>query len=109
MGTMNYLKDKLSDAAVQARDAADQARQRAGSFAAEHSGRAGGALDKAAAFVNDKTDGKYADKVDKAAGVARKGVDKAAEQAPLTSMEGGGTPMRGGTAGDGTSMSGPLR
>ena len=107
MGTMNFLKGKLGEAAVQARDAAEQARLRAGSFAAEHSGTAGDAIDRAAHFVNQRTEGKYADTVVKVSGVARKGVDKAAEQGPP--FEGGGTRMAGGTSSTGTPMSGPSR
>lgn len=109
MGTMNYLKGKLGEAADQAKEIADQALGKAGSFAAEHSGRAEGAIGKAGEFVNARTDGKYADKVSRVGDLARKGVDRAAEQAPPTSTPDGGTPMAGGTASTGTPMSGPVR
>ncbi len=109
MGTMNYLKGKLGEAADQAKEIADQARGRAGTFAAEHSGRADGAIGKAGQFLNSRTDGKYADKVSRVADLARKGVDRAAEQAPPTTTPDGGTPMRGGTTTDGTPMTGPVR
>ncbi|WP_432562209.1 antitoxin [Kineococcus sp. SYSU DK003] len=106
---MNYLKGKLGEAAEQAREIADQARGRAGTLAAEHSGKAEGAIGKASDFVNSRTQGKYADKVTRVGDLARKGVDKAAEQAPPTTMPQGGTPMRGGTTTDGTPMTGPVR
>lgn len=109
MGTMNFLKTKIDEATVQAREVAEQALGRAGAFAAEHSGKAEGAIGKAGEFVNTRTGGKYAEHVTKVGDLARKGVDKAAEQAPPTTMAGGGTPMRGGTATTGTSMSGPVR
>lgn len=108
MGTMDFLKGKLNEAAGQAREAAGTAKDKAGTFAADHEGTAGGALDKAARFLNDKTDGKYADKVDKVTEVARKGVARAADEAPPRSAT-GGTPMSGGTTTDGTRMSGPAR
>ncbi|WP_432514070.1 antitoxin [Kineococcus sp. SYSU DK001] len=106
---MNYLKGKLGEAADQAKEIADQARGRAGAFAAENSGRADGAIGKAGEFLNARTGGKYADTVSRVADLARQGVDKAAEQAPPTTTPDGGTPMRGGTSTDGTPMSGPVR
>ena len=109
MGTMQFLKGKLTEAAGQAWEVADQARGRVGSFAAEHSSTAGGAIDKAASFVNARTEGKYADKVVRVGEFARKGLDLVAEQAKSSPWAGGGTPMRGGAGGDGTPMSGPRR
>lgn len=109
MGTIDFLKGKINEAAEQAKEVAEQARGKAGAFAAEHSGHAEGAIGKATEFVNARTDGKYADTVTKVGHLARKGVDKAAEQAPPTSVPGGGTRMSGGVAGDGTPMSGPVR
>ena len=109
MGTIDFLKGKITEATEQAKEVAEQARHRAGEFAAEHSGKAEGAIGKAGEFVNTRTDGKYAGTVGKVSDLARKGVDKAADQAPPTSMTNGGTPMRGGTGYDGTPMSGPVR
>lgn len=109
MGTMDFLKGKINEATVQAKDVAEQALQKAGGFAAEHSGKAEGAIGKAGEFVNARTDGKYADKVGKVSDLARKGVDKAADQAPPSSLPGGGTPMSGGTSSVGTPMTGPVR
>lgn len=109
MGTIDFLKGKLNEAAGQARGAAVTAKDKAGAFAAEHEGTAGGALDKAARFVNEKTDGRYAGQVGKVTEVARKGVARAADEAPSPSTAAGGTRMTGGTSTDGTPMSGPLR
>ncbi|MFB9378014.1 antitoxin [Kineococcus gynurae] len=107
MGTFDYLKDKLGQAADQAKVVAGQAKDKAGTFAAEHSGQAGSAIDRAAAFVNDKTEGRYADRVAKAGAAARTGVRRVADEAPANPPEAGGTPMDGGTPTDGTPMTGP--
>ncbi|WP_167587595.1 antitoxin [Kineococcus rubinsiae] len=97
MGTLDYLKK-----------AAEEAVTKAGAFAAEHKGTATGALDKAATFVNEKTDGKYADTVAKAAGAAHTGVGKVTgATASATPTTDPGTPMTGGVASDGTPMTGP--
>lgn len=109
MGTIDFLKVKIGEAADQALHLADQARGKAGSFAAEHSGRADGAIGKAGEFVNTRTDGRFADTVGRVSDLARKGVDLAADQAPVSPLEGGGTRMRGGVSSDGTPMRGPLR
>ncbi|MEZ0163811.1 antitoxin [Kineococcus sp. LSe6-4] len=106
---MNYLKGKIGEATDQALHLADQARGRAGSFAAEHSDRAGGAIGKAGEFVNSRTDGRFAGQVTRVSDLARRGVDLAADQAPPSSLPEGGTPMRGGVSSDGTTMRGPVR
>jgi hypothetical protein len=97
VGTLNYLRKAAEDAA-----------RKAGAFAAEHKDTAAGAVDKAASFVNTRTDGKYADKVAKAAGVAQTGVHRVVGEttAKATSAD-GGTPMTGGVTSDGTPMTGP--
>ncbi|NAZ81144.1 antitoxin [Kineococcus sp. R8] len=99
MGTLNYLKKAAEDAA-----------RKAGAFAAEHKDTATGAVDKAATFVNTRTDGKYADTIAKAAGAAQTGVHKVVGEpaaAPSTPAGSDGTPMTGGVASDGTPMTGP--
>jgi hypothetical protein len=107
VGTIDFLKVKIGEAADQALHLADQARVKAGTFAAEHSDRADGAIGKAGEFLNARTDGKFADQVSKVSDLARKGVDLAAEQAPAATVAGGGSAMRGGVSWDGTPMSGP--
>ncbi|GAA0316973.1 Rv0909 family putative TA system antitoxin [Kineococcus aurantiacus] len=109
MGTIDYLKGKLGEAAGQARGIADEALAKAGTFAAEHSGTADGAIGKAGEFVNSRTGGKFAGPVTRVSDLARKGVDLAAEQAPASTTPDGGTSMRGGRAWDGTPMTGPVR
>jgi hypothetical protein len=97
VGTLNYLRKAAEDAA-----------KKAGAFAAEHKDTATGAVEKAATFVNTRTDGKYADTVAKAAGAAQTGVHKVAGQpAPGPVAEDPGTPLRGGVSTDGTPMTGP--
>ena len=97
MGTLNYL-----------RKAAEEAVSKAGAFAVEHKDTATGALDKAASFVNERTDGKYADKVAKATSAAQSGVAKATgASAPQGTATDPGTRMTGGVSSDGTPMTGP--
>jgi len=97
VGTLDYLRKAAEDAA-----------RKAGAFAAEHKDTATGAVDKAATFVNTRTDGKYADTIKKAAGAATTGVHRVVgETAAGPVTEDPGTPLRGGVSTDGTPMTGP--
>ena len=69
--------EELVDAATKA---AHQAVEKVGAYTAENRDKVEGFLDKAAAKVDEQTDGKYADKVAKARAQASKGVAKLAEQ-----------------------------
>ncbi len=109
MGTMDYLNRKLDEAVERTGDAIGVARRRAGSFVADHEGQAGSAIDRAARFVDQRTEGKYAPHVARVSRVARSGVRVAAGQPARTEHPDGGTSMRGGQPYDGTTMSGPAR
>lgn len=69
--------EELVDAATKA---AHQAVEKVGAYTADNRDKVEGFLDKAAAKVDEQTDGKYADKVAKARAQASKGVSKLAEQ-----------------------------
>ncbi|WP_337061084.1 antitoxin [Kineococcus sp. G2] len=107
MGTMKFLGLKLDEAVEQARVAAEQARSRAGEFAGQHTQQAEGVFRRATTFVNERTEGRYAGPLERATRVAQSGWERAAGVRPH--FEGWGTPMRGGTRTEGTSMSGPAR
>lgn len=68
---------ELADAATKA---AQQAREKAGEIAHEQRGKVEEVLDKAGQAIDDKTEGKYHDKVARAKESVVKGVDKLAEQ-----------------------------
>ncbi len=71
--------DQLADAAAKA---AHRAKDRAAELADENRDKVGGVLDKAGAAIDERTQGKYADKVAKAKQQVAKGVDRLAEQRP---------------------------
>jgi uncharacterized protein YjbJ (UPF0337 family) len=74
---------------------AGQAKEKAGDLAVDNRARVEGALDKAGAKIDEKTEGKYADKIAKAKSQVTKGVDKIAEGSSRTS--GTGPASTGGT------------
>lgn len=65
MGLLDDAKEKL-----------EEAKDKVEEFIHEHKDDAEGAVDKAGDFVDDKTGGKYADKVDQAQAFAKEQVDK---------------------------------
>ncbi|TWE11432.1 antitoxin [Rudaeicoccus suwonensis] len=66
----------------QATEAAKQAKEKAGQLAHDNQDKVSSTIDKLAGLFNDKTSGKYADKVEKAQEAAHKNVDKLAQQRP---------------------------
>jgi MT0933-like antitoxin protein len=66
---------------------AHEAKDKAAEYADDNRGRIREGLDKAGATIDERTDGKYADKVARAKGKVSEGVDKLAEQ-----RSGGATP-----------------
>jgi hypothetical protein len=66
----------LQDAATQA---AKQAREKAGDYAAQNRGKIDGYVETATTKIDEKTEGKYADKVAKVREHVDRGVDKVAE------------------------------
>ena len=76
------LAGKAERAARSAESYLDQGVKKAGQATHEHRDTVESWLDKAARFIDDKTDSKYSDKVSKARAQASKGVSKLAEQRP---------------------------
>lgn len=73
------LKEKAEHVADEAKKMAEQAKEKAGDLAAENKEKVESAFDKAAAKIDEKTEGKYSDKLAKAKEQVSKGVDKIAE------------------------------
>lgn len=63
-------------------DAAQQAKEKAGKLAHENRDKFAGVLGKLTSKIDEKTQGKYHDKLEKAQDAALKGADKLAEQRP---------------------------
>ncbi|WP_327234159.1 antitoxin [Streptomyces sp. NBC_01317] len=84
MGLMDSFKARLSPAKDKVSDLAQQ-----------HGGKIGDGLDKAARTVDQRTKGKYSDKIDSGAGKAKSALDRLAHK-----DDDGGTP--GGTTPGGT-------
>lgn len=76
------MQDKLRQLADQAEKAARDAAQKAGELAHDKRETLTESLDKVGAQINEKTDGKYSDKIASAKDQILKGVDKVAEQRP---------------------------
>ena len=74
------LQRKADQLAVAATKAAKQAKEKAAELADENRDKVGGVLDKAGAAIDQRTQGKYADRVAKAKVQVAKGVDKLADQ-----------------------------
>ncbi|MFC7596177.1 antitoxin [Terrabacter sp. GCM10028922] len=88
MSFMDKLKKKAEELDLEAKakhlqetaaHAAKQAREKAGDFAAENREKIDGYVESATAKIDEKTDGKYHDKVVKVKDQVAKGVDKVAE------------------------------
>ena len=73
------LETKAKHLQEQAAAAAKQAREKAGDFAVEHREKIDGYVETATAKIDEKTEGKYADKVAKVKQQVERGVDKVAE------------------------------
>ncbi|MCQ6555364.1 antitoxin [Streptomyces sp. C10-9-1] len=79
MGFLDTLKTKLAPAKEKVADLAQQ-----------HEGRIGQGLDKAARTVDDRTKGKYSDRIETGTGKAKDALGRIAHP------EGGGHPPEGG-------------
>lgn len=84
------LQRKAEDLVDAAAKLATQAVEKAGDLAHENRDKVEGMLDKAAAKVDEQTDGRYADKVAKARTQVSHGVDKLAEQRSGSTPAGSG-------------------
>ena len=82
------LREKASQLMDEAKKVAGRAKEKAGDLAVDNRERVEGALDKAGAKIDEKTEGKYADTIAKAKGQVTKGVDKIAEGSPRTPRTG---------------------
>lgn len=76
MGVM----DRLNEFADRATELADKATERARGLAAEHNDRIDEKLDRAAGFLDDKTGGKYSERIGTGVTRAKEGIDRFAEQ-----------------------------
>lgn len=81
MSFMDRLKKKAEelDLEAKAKQAAKQAREKAGDFAVENREKIDGYVGTATSKIDEKTEGKYADKVAKVRQHVDRGVDKVAE------------------------------
>ena len=92
MSLFDKLKQKADELGLQdkAGQLAKQAKEKAAELADQNRDKVTGVLDKATQAIDEKTDGKYHDKVAKATGAVSKGVDKIAEQGKAAGAAGAG-------------------
>ncbi len=74
------FKDKFDKFADRATELAEQATERARGLASEHNDTIDQKLDKAAGYLDEKTGGKYSDRIDNGVGRAKEGLDRFAER-----------------------------
>ena len=77
MSFLDKMKQKADEMGLT--EKAEQAREKAASLAAENREKIDGVVDKAGAAIDQRTEGKYTDKIAKAKEQIGKGVDKVAE------------------------------
>lgn len=88
-GQSSFDFRKFTDAVAEAvAEAARKAKGVTTTAANDHRDKLHEMVDKAAAVVDDKTQGKYSDKVAKAKGAAHSGFDKVADAAPARTEQG---------------------
>ena len=97
MANSEQFKKNAGDAAQQAKEAAQQAKEKAGQLAHDNRDKFAGVLGKLTSKIDEKTQGKYHDKLAKAQDAALKGADKLAEQRPHDA-DGGDAPGATGEA-----------
>ncbi|MFC7490172.1 MULTISPECIES: antitoxin [unclassified Knoellia] len=81
------LPAKTEDVIRGADKAVHEAKAKAATYADENRDKLGGYVDKAGQAVDERTQGKYSDKVAKAKEAATRGVDKVVEQRPPAPVE----------------------
>ena len=74
------LERHLADLVAQAEDVVVRGVERAGELTHEHRDQIGGLLDRAGRLVDERTEGRYADRLDRLRSQLDRGVDKLAEQ-----------------------------
>ncbi|BCJ26851.1 antitoxin [Actinocatenispora sera] len=82
------LWDKFDEFADRATELADKATDRARGLAAEHNDKIDAKLDRAAGFIDEKTGGKYSDKIGTGVVRAKDSLDRFAEQQPARPGQG---------------------
>ena len=82
------LQTKANQLAEQAKVAAQQAKEKAGELAYENRERIEDLADKAGHAIDERTGGKYGDKISKAKEQVARGVDKVAEGRPVHDVPG---------------------
>ncbi|WP_203964987.1 antitoxin [Actinocatenispora thailandica] len=102
------LWERFDEFADRATELADKATDRARGLAAEHNDRIDAKLDRAAGFLDEKTGGKYSDRIGTGVGRAKDSLDRFAEQDQQApgSEQGGAGPTGGEQAGGATGASG---
>lgn len=86
------IEGKAEKVASEVGKAATEAKEKAAVYADENRDKVSGALDKAGAKIDERTEGKYADRIAKAKKQVSKGVDKLAEQRPAGTPGAAGMP-----------------
>ena len=97
------VQGKADKLAAEVDKVAHEAKDKAATYADENRHKVASGLDKAGAKIDERTEGRYSDKIGKAKEQVAKGVDRLAEQRP-------GGPQGPGTTGTtptGTSAAGP--
>lgn len=74
------MMDRLNEFADRATELADKATDRARGLAAEHNDRIDEKIDRAAGFIDDKTGGKYSERIGTGVTRAKEGIDRFADQ-----------------------------
>lgn len=77
------LDERFTEIASQTEKAFKTAVEKVGTFANDKRSDIDGLLDKAEGAFNERTEGKYADKVTKVKGTVKTGVDKLADKRPV--------------------------
>lgn len=98
------LWKKFDEFADRATELADKATDRARGLAAEHNDKIDAKLDRAAGFIDEKTGGKYSDRIGTGIGRAKDGLDRFAEHQPGPEHAG---PDQPGPQQSGPQQSGP--
>lgn len=76
------LERRITEITTQAEDLVVRGLAKAGEAAHDHRDQIGGLLDKAGQAVDQRTDGRYADKVSRVRSQVERGVDRLAERRP---------------------------
>jgi hypothetical protein len=73
---LDKAQDLAKDVAEKAKDVAVTAKEKVSTFVGEHEDQIHSGIEKTGGFVDDKTKGRFSEKIDKAQGVAKEAVSK---------------------------------